>query len=124
MKRPIGIIISVVVLAWLAVTGFMNSWVILSDPGVTISKPIGYFALLYAVAALFSVVGLWLMKQWGLLAIRCWMIACLLFLIVPEDMRTKMMQGGVAGMLGFFVFIIVVFWMFDRYVKSKLTATS
>ena len=123
MKRPVGIIISIIVLAWLAITGFMNGWTILSDPDGVVPKSIGYVAMFYAVTALLSVIGLWLMKQWGLLAIRIWMGACLLYLIVPDDMLNKIMQGGVAGMLGFFVFIVVVFWLFDRYVKSKLSPT-
>ncbi len=78
--------------------------------------------MLYGITALFSAIGLWLMRQWSLVAIRTWTVSYTLFLIVPGDMLNKIMQGGVAGMLGFFVFIIVLFWLFDRYVKSKLTA--
>lgn len=119
MKRPIGFTISVIVFAWLATTGFMNGWTILSGSTESAPNSMGYIAMLYAIAAAVSAVGLWLMKPWAVIAIRCWMVACLLFLIIPEDMRNKMMQGGIAGMLGFFVFMIVVFWLFDRFVRSK-----
>ncbi len=124
MKRPLGLTISVIVFAWLAITGFMNGWAILSGSAESVPNSMGYIAMFYAIAAAVSAVGLWLMKQWAAIAIRFWMGACLIFLIVPEDMRNKMMQGGIAGMLGFFVFIIVIFWLFDRYVKSKLTDTA
>ncbi len=122
MKRPIGITISALLLGWLAMTGFVNGWVILSDLTNALPASNGYLATLYGVAALFAAIGLWCMKKWSLVATRCWMVTCILFLIVPEDTRIKMMQGGVAGMLGFFVFIIILFWLFDRYVKSKLSS--
>jgi len=124
MKRPIGITISALVLGWLAMTGFLNSWVILTDLSSELSKSIGYIAIIYGITALLSTIGLWCMKPWSLVAIRIWMGVCLLYLIVPEDTLNKIMQGGIAGMLGFFVFIISLFWLFDRYVKSKLTTTS
>ena len=124
MKRPIGITISALVLGWLAMTGFLNGWVILTDLSSELSKSIGYIAIIYGITALLSTIGLWYMKSWSLVAIRSWMGVCLLFLIAPEDTLNKVMQGGIAGMLGFFVFIISVFWLFDRYVKSKLTTTS
>ncbi len=120
MKRHIGLTISAIIFAWLAITGFMNGWAILSVSTESAPNLTGYIAMIYAIAAAVSAVGLWLMKQWAVIAIRCWLGACLLFLIVPEDMRNKMMQGGIAGMLGFFVFIIVIFWLFDRFVRSKI----
>ena len=123
MKRPTGFTISALILTWLAITGFMNAWEILTSMDSEVSRSLGYIAVLYASTAFLSAIGLWLMRQWSLLAIRSWMGTFILFLMVPEDMRNKIMQGGIAGMLGFFVFIVVLFWLFDRYVKSKLSIT-
>ena len=123
MKRPIGFTISALILTWIAITGFMNGWGILSNPATGNSLLTGYIALIYAVAAIISAFGLWMMKKWSVIAVRCWMAACLLFIIIPEDIRNQMMQGGIAGMLGFFVFISIVFWFFDHYINSKLFAS-
>ena len=124
MKRPIGFTISALILTWIAITGFMNGWGILSNPATGNSLLTGYIALIYAVAAIISAFGLWMMKKWSVIAVRCWMAACLLFIIIPEDIRNQMMQGGIAGMLGFFVFITILFWLFDKFVRSKLRTTT
>ncbi|MDW3094427.1 MAG: DUF2127 domain-containing protein [Gammaproteobacteria bacterium] len=124
MKRPIGITISAIFLGWLTISGFGNAWMIISDQSSETPKFIGVIAFLYGISALVSAIGLWGMRQWAIYAVRSWMGTCILFLIVFTTLSDNLILGGLPGALGFFVFITVLFWLFDRYVKSKINQTS
>jgi len=120
MKRPFGITISAFFLAWLAISGFGNAAIIFTGQFPEMPTIVGVVALLYGITALFSTIGLWGMKQWSIVAVRSWMGVCFLFLIVFTTLFHNLMLGGFLGAFGFFLFTLLLFWLFDRYVKSKL----
>ena len=122
MKRPFGITICALLLGWLAIAGFGNGWIILSGQISELPKSIGLIAFFYGITALSSTIGLWRMKPWGIIAVRSWMAVCLLFLIVFTILFNKLILGGYLGSFGFLIFTGSLFWLLDRYVKSKIAA--
>jgi hypothetical protein len=65
MRRPAGITILCLVLAWLTLAGIGNAYLILTRQFADLPMYLGFFAAGYAVAALLTTLGLWQMKMWG-----------------------------------------------------------
>ena len=119
MKRPTGITLLSLVLGWLTMAGIGNGWAVLSGSFAPLPPVLGYLALAYAATAFTACLGLWRMKNWGLIALRSWMGVCALSLIVFMYIFSEMVLGGSLGGLGFLAFVGVLFWLLHRYVSSK-----
>lgn len=109
-----------VVLAWLAITGMMNGWAIISGAPEFLSLALGLMGIAYGLAAAVSSISLWLMRRWSVVALRSWMATCVLFAALFGAANTEVMAGGMFGVLGFAVFIAVLFALLDRYVQRAL----
>jgi len=120
MKRTGGVTVLCIVLAWLAIAGIMNGWAILSGDAVPLAQMLGLIGIAYGVAAAVASIGLWLMRGWSLVALRCWMGTCVLFAGLFGAVNREVMAGGVFGVFGFSVFIAVLFALLDRYVQRAL----
>ncbi len=106
-------------LGWLTIAGFGNAWVILSGQ-FGLPPILGYLALAYGIATLFSCIGLWRMKKWSLLALRSWMVVCAILMVAFTIGSIDIILGQYLGAIGFSVFVGFIFWSLDKYVSSKI----
>ena len=107
-------------LGWLAVAGALNAWFIFSGDYPELGLMFGFVALLYAAAALSSCIGLWLMKSWAPRALHGWMVMCLLIFAAFAFLFDDFFKGGIPGIIGFAVFIGLLFLGIHRYVESQM----
>ena len=124
MKRPIGISILAFVFIWLTIAGLGNAWVIIEGKNSGLPVILGYIALIYGLTTLVASVGLWMMKIWGLYAVRTWMILCGIFFIGFMAVFNRSFFGGILTSIGFLVFIGIIFGFLNSYVTSKLIPDS
>lgn len=118
MKRPNGITFLSLVLGWLTMGGFGNAWVILTGK-FNLPPILGYLALAYGIATLFSCIGLWRMKKWSLFALRSWMVVCTILLVVFYIGAIDRILEKYIGAIAFSIFLGFIFWSLDNYVSSK-----
>jgi hypothetical protein len=119
MKRPSGITAIALLLGWLSIAGFGNTFVLFNDMIPDIPAYFGVFSLLYGITALASCVGLWKMKSWSVLMLRGWMLLCLIFILSFSLVFIDYLLGGYVGMLLSLLFIFTLFWFLNSYVGSK-----
>ncbi len=124
MKRPGGITVISVVLAWLAIAGALNAWFIFSGDTPDLGPPFGFAAVIYSIAALAACIGLWRMAPWGLRALHVWMVVCILIFAGFTYAFDDFIRGGIPGLLGFALFIGLFFLGIQRYVSTKLAPDS
>ncbi|CAN0438901.1 unnamed protein product, partial [Ectocarpus sp. 13 AM-2016] len=81
-KRPLGITILSLAMAWLTLSAIGNTAVILI-PAYNHPLPdyFAVFAIAYGVTAAATTAGLWRMKPWTLTAFRAWGAVCLALII-------------------------------------------
>ena len=120
MKRPFGMTILSLVLAWLGLAGAGNGWLILSGSFAEMPAVFGVLALAYSATAFPACIGLWRMQSWGLNALRAWMGVCVLFFASFTYAFSDFILGGILGGIGFLVFVGVLFLGLNGYVSSKL----
>ena len=121
-KRPLGVTLFSLALAWLTFAGLANSATIVL---VTDSPFPGYFAiftLAYAVTAAATTVGLWRMKAWTKIAFRLWMAVCGTFMAAFASLigMAQVMADAWPGLLSFLALAGVIFWLLDRYIRSRI----
>lgn len=125
-KRPLGVTLLALAMAWLALAAFGNTAVIL----LVKDHPFpGYFALLtaaYGIAAAATTTGLWRMKSWTLIAFRSWGLTCLAFFIAlsvvdgPDGLIFKKPEELLPLFFTFLAIVLLLFWLLDRYIRSRV----
>jgi uncharacterized membrane protein len=111
MKRPVGFTVMALALGWLAIGGVANLFVG-STQGL-----LHFFALIYAITAIITAIGLWKMKIWAFPAYLAWMGAVILTMIA---MQLGRFRNPWSVFLGFACFVIILLWLLARYVKRTL----
>ncbi len=121
MKTPAGIIVICVFMALLSVSGTLGFIGTLSEaePMLLIIS-----SFIYASAALVSVLGLWGMRYWGLIALRVWMLNCLFFMFFFALAYNHQLFTSSIGFYLIALFLAAFFYFIDRYVKKSLAAAS
>ncbi|MEW8101056.1 MAG: hypothetical protein AB2785_04740 [Candidatus Thiodiazotropha endolucinida] len=74
VKRTKGITVLSLLLGWLSLAGFGNSYIMMSNSGYG-SPAFGIGAAAYGILAFAACVGLWKMKRWGYTAYLLWAAA-------------------------------------------------
>lgn len=120
-KRPGGITVLSVLLAWLAIAGALNAWFIFSGDSPDLGPAFGLVALVYALSALAACIGLWRMAPWALRALHTWMVICLLIFAGLAYTFEDFIRGGIPGLVGFSLFIGLFFLGIHRFVQTKLS---
>ena len=126
MKRPFGITTIALMLGWLSIAGFMWGFLVPMEEAFGKADPVmRVLAISYGVFAFASCVGLFKGRSWVRYAIWAWMATCGLTMItfVIAFPVTNSLDGYIV-ILGFFVFIALIFYAVDRYVSKYLRATS
>jgi hypothetical protein len=121
MRRPVGITILCVALAWLTLAGIGNAYLLLTGQ-FGLPRYHGVLAAAYAISTLFACVGLWKMRVWGLYWLRTWMLVCV-GMVVAMIPAFGVLEGGFEGILMLVVFCAVVlalFWFLNRYVGGHV----
>lgn len=121
MKRPIGFTVLALVMGWLGISAFLNAWAFFT--GGEIALPIALLPLmiLYGITALATMVGIWKMRYWVLIALKSWMAICGFSLLAMGYYFNTFILGGVLGLLGFVIFISVLFAFLYGYVERNIT---
>ena len=120
MKRPTGFAILSFVMAWLGIAALMNAWLALTRVEPPIPRFLSPVMAAYGIAALATMVGLWKMRPWVLIALKSWMGICGLFMLSFGIYFKSLMQGGILGLLGFLIFVSVLFGFLYGYVEKNL----
>ena len=135
-KRPPGLSVVAVILALLAVSGFLNAFIwsqlsaslppdapphlraavnALASPTVTV------LAILYAITALYAAVGVWKMKIWAPVAILAWGVGVLIlggtFLVLGPQMVDAPLNSAAfayAGLGALAIAIVAATWLYVR----------
>lgn len=122
MKRPTRITLLCLALGWLSVAGVGNSYLLLTGQFYGLPAYLGLFMAAYAVSAFFACIGLWRMKTWGLLCLRIWMFVSLSMAIALIPALQAFSLGERMAILGFTLFVAILFWVLNRYVTSLVSA--
>lgn len=120
MKRPTGFTILSFVMGWLGIAAFMNAWIVFTRVEPLIPILLAPVMVAYGIAALVTMVGLWKMRPWVLTALKSWMAICGLFMLSFGIYFNSLMLGGVLGILGFLIFVSVLFGFLYGYVEKNL----
>jgi hypothetical protein len=120
MRRPAGITILSLLLGWLAVAGTLNAWFIFSGDVPDLGPIFGTAALIYAACAFLACLALWKMKPWALAALNIWMAVCLFIFAGFAARFEHFIVGGIPGLVGFGVFIGLLFLGIHTYVKTRI----
>lgn len=125
-KRPLGVTLFSLAMAWLTFAGLANSATMFLVNDSPFPGYFSIFTLAYAVTAAATTVGLWRMKSWTLTAFRAWMASCTIFMVAfGIFFRIDQILPEVwPGLLSFTAFALVVFWLLDRYIRSRLPTAS
>ncbi len=123
-KRPVGMVILGLLLGWLSIAGVANALVIFSSEMPPLGTGFGILALVYAATAMAACIGLLAMKPWGLKALHSWMLVCLVLFVTFALQFEDFILGGVMGLLGFGVFVGLLFMGMHRYVSARLATES
>ncbi len=118
MKRPVGVIILCVVLALLSFAGFGNAYVTFIDSPI-LGALFSALALLYGLAALVALIGLWKLKNWAYKAFLVWAAIVMLILIYQIP---RMFNALLLAHIAFLLFIGLVLWWLARYVRKVSAA--
>jgi len=124
MKRPIGFIILSLAMIWLAMTGFFNAWAVLTSTHQELPIVLGIIGVIYGVAAVITAIQLWRFQPKAIMALRFWMGVCCVYMLAFAFFVEGIVLGGIFGLLGFLVFIGIVFAVLDRYVQHGLKNTA
>lgn len=122
MKRPGGITVLAILLGWLAIAGGLNAWFIFRGDSPDLGMVFGVGALVYALAALAAAIGLWRMASWAPGALHAWMLICVLIFAGLAYSFDDFIRGGIPGLVGFSLFIGLLFLGIHRYVQVKFSA--
>lgn len=111
-------------LGWLGIVGILNTWFIFSgqSPGLGLIEGIG--VALYAAASLTACVGLWRMASWAPKALHAWMLVCVLIFAGYTLFVDDFIKGSIPGLIGFILFVGLLFLGIHRYVQNKFTTGS
>jgi hypothetical protein len=119
-KRPIGFIILSLAMLWLAITGFFNVWAVFTATHQELSIVLGIIGVIYGIAALVTAIQLWRFQPAAIMALRFWMSVCCVYMLAFAFFVKGIVLGGIFGLLGFLVFIGILFAVLDRYVQHGL----
>ena len=127
-RRPLGITILSLTLAYLSLAGFGNTVLLLVvDPmPVPVPRWLAVFALAYGITTITASIRLWRMEATGLFWLRAWFVVLVLlnlaFATIPIFRDNAF--GGVVGILGFSLGLVVFLWLLDVYVRRRLASAS
>ncbi len=108
---------------WLAITGFFNAWAVFTATHQELPMILGIIGVIYGVAAVITAIQLWRFQQAAIKALRIWMIVCCVYMLAFAFFIEGIVLGGIFGLLGFLVFIGIIFAVVDRYVQHGLKNT-
>ena len=111
-------------LGWLTLAAVGNAVLLLSGQFEPLPRWFGLFAIAYGVTAAVSVFKLWKMETSGHQWLRAWMAVCVVMLIAMMPIFVNIALGGIAAMAAFLAFVLLLFWMLDRYVSGALARGS
>lgn len=117
--RPGGITVLAIILAWLGLVGLSNAWFVFAGEYPDMGPLVGVAALIYAVSALGACVGLWRMAPWALKALHTWMLVCVAIFLGFALGFDDFIRGSIPGMIGFAIFIGLLFLGIHRFVTIK-----
>ena len=120
MRRPGGITVLCLILAWLTFAAAGNSYFILTGQFAGLPVYLGVFAVAYGVSALVACIGLWRMKRWGMYWLRAWMVICLGMFAAMIPSLHQIAFGRIVGFGAFIVSAAGLFWLLHRYVAAKV----
>ena len=119
MRRSNGITAICVVFGLFTIAGLGDSIVIIFGKIELVPSWLGYLTLIFGVTAGVAVAGLWNMKRWRLVALRCWFVACLLLFFAAAFAFYSAIPGGITFVVLLTVVFSGVFFALDKFVSSK-----
>ena len=119
LKRPGGITVLCILLAWLGLVGLSNAWFIFAGEFPGKGPLVGVGVLVYGVTALVACVGLWRMASWAPKALHAWMLAFVFYLVGHALGFDDFIRGNIPGALGLAVFVGLLFLGIHRYVSIQ-----
>ncbi len=119
MKRSKGVTAFCILLGLFTLAGLGDSIVILSGQVEVVPTWLGYLTLIFGITAGGTATGLWRMNHWGLVALRCWFVACLMLIFAAAFAFYSAIPGGITLILIFVAIVTGVYLVLDRYISSK-----
>ena len=111
-------------LGWLGIVGISNAWFIFSGQSPELGLIEGIGVSLYAVSSLNACVGLWRMASWAPGALHAWMLVCVLIFAGYTLFVDDFIRGSIPGLIGFILFVGLLFLGIHRYVQIKYSSGS
>lgn len=121
MKRTKGVTAICILFGLFTLAGLGDSIVILSGEIEVVPAWLGYLTLIFGITAGGVAGGLWHMNRWGLVALRCWFVACLMLIFAAAFAFYSAIPGGITLVLIFAAIVTGVYLLLDRFVSSKFT---
>ncbi len=119
MKRSKGVTAFCILFGLFTLAGLGDSIVILSGTVEVVPTWLGYLTLVFGITAGGAATGLWRMNRWGLFALRCWFVACLLLIFAAAFAFYSTIPGGITLVLIIVAIVIGVCLALDRFIASK-----
>ena len=122
MNRPIGITLLALLLGWLSIAGFLWAFAVpLEEAFGEYDIVMRVLAFLYGAFALASSVGLFKCKWWARRAAWGWMVCCAATMgAFVAIFPISFFLGGYLGLVAFGVFVALIFYAIDNYVRKHL----
>jgi uncharacterized membrane protein len=127
-KRPLGITLVGLAMAWLGFAAFMNALVFPRATPEFFPAHVLALAVAYGFTALATTVGLWRMRSWALTAFRAWGVVCLLLmisflLVFRVDLAIAHDPAGQLVLLAIFCMtVIAIYWLVHRYIRRRVVS--